>query len=305
MRGRGLLLFVALALVWGSAFLWIAVAVDAAASPWTIACGRLVLGAATVGACVGAAGRGLRQAHAPSRLRAWLGPMAVLGVLLGALPFVLLGYGQRTVSSGIAAILMATVPLWIVAIAFTGVPAAAEERTGLLGTAGLLVGLAGVVLLVGGDAGGNGLGGDLLILGTTLCYAIGGLYARQLAERGIPPLAGPLGIGIFGGLATLPGAVAAAAAGPALDAGAAGAIAALGVGCTGIAYVVYFELNRLWGAARAATVTYAIPVVGVALGAAFLGEDVGAAQVGGLVLILAGVVVSHRHGARRPPVEAR
>ena len=293
MRARTGLLFLLLALVWGSAFMWIAVAVDAGASPWVVACGRLGLGAATVGACLWLASPELRAGHAPARLRAWIGPMAVMGLLLGAIPFTLLAYGERTVSSGIAAMLMATVPLWVVAIAFAGVPGTAEERVGPAGLAGLLVGFAGVALLVAGDTGASGLAGVALILVTTVSYAAGGLYARRLAARGIPPLAGPLGVGVFGALACLPGAAVAVAGGEGPDLPAAGAIVALGVGCTGIAYLLYFELNRQWGAARAATVTYVIPVVGIALGVLFLGEAVGLAQIGGLGLILAGVLVAN------------
>ena len=266
MRSRPGLLFVLLAVVWGSAFLWIAIALKAGGSPWTIACGRLLLGALTVAACIRLSGARLRAAHAPARLRSWIGPMAAMGILLGAIPFTLLAYGEKTVSSGIAAILMATVPLWTVTIAFTGIGGTAGERVGGAGTAGLLTGFAGVGLLVAGDAGGNGIAGDLLILGCTVSYAAGGLYARRLAARGIPPLAGPLGVGLMGGLVCLPGMLVELGGGSGLDLAAIGAIAALGLGCTGIAYVVFFELNRQWGAARAATVTYLIPVVGVTLG---------------------------------------
>jgi drug/metabolite transporter (DMT)-like permease len=189
-------------------------------------------------------------------------------------------------------------------IAFTGVGGTASERVGRVGTIGLLIGFAGVVLLVAGDAGGNGIAGDLMILGCTLSYAAGGLYARRLAARGIPPLAGPLGVGLMGGLVCLPGMLVELGGGSGgLDLTALGAIAALGLGCTGIAFVIFFELNRQWGAARAATVTYLIPVVGVTLGVLFNAETIAVAQVGGLVLILAGVVVAHGRipGRARPP----
>lgn len=140
MRSRPALLFVLLALIWGSAFLWIAIALKAGGSPWTIACARLLLGALTVAVCIRLSGATLRAAHTPARLRSWIGPMVVMGILLGAIPFTLLAYGEKTVSSGIAAILMATVPLWTVLIAFTGVAGTAGERVGAVGTIGLLVG---------------------------------------------------------------------------------------------------------------------------------------------------------------------
>ena len=289
MRVPVAVLYVVLVLFWGSTFLWIEIATPDA-SPLLITSLRLLVGAATVAACVALMGPETRRAHAPRALRPWLARGIPLGLLAAGIPGLLLAFAQRDVSSGTAAILNATAPLWTAGIALVGVGGTARDRLPAVGLVGLLVGLVGVGVLMG-EAPAGTLGGSALVLLMALVYSSGGVLASQ-AFAGAPPYAAALmttgatgaimlPLGIVGWLADPPGA------------GALLAIVALGATSTGVAYLVYFELIRRLGPTRTLTVTYLQPLVAISLGVALLGEALHAPQLLGLALILLGVAVAN------------
>jgi drug/metabolite transporter (DMT)-like permease len=280
-------LYGGLVLLWGSTFLWIGIATDET-SPFLISDARLLVGALTAAAAVALAGPRTRAEHTPAALRPWLARGLVLSLLQAAIPFVLLAYAQRQIPGGVAAIINSGAPLWVALVALVGIAGTATERLPPLRLPGLLVGIAGVAVLVGGSPGGQ-LGGQLLMVLVVVIYASGGLYAQR-ALAGAPPHAAALLSTAAGGIAMLPFGIAGAIVDPP-DLAATAALIALGVLPTGLGYVIYFTLIRRIGTTRSLTVTYLIPFVAIALGVAFLDESVAAPAAAGLVLILVGVAI--------------
>jgi len=270
--------FAAVSVLWGIPYLFIKLAVDDGVSPVFVAWSRLVIGAAILGVVAWRLGvlGGMR-----GRLR-WA---LLWGVTEMAIPFPLIAFGEQHVSSSLTAILIASAPLMVALLAIRLDPSERAQGSQL---AGLVIGLAGVVALVGIDVAGRSdelLGAAAILLGT-LCYAVGPFTLRG-------PLAGADTIAVvtvamaFASLVLTPFALAGLPAempsGTAL-----GSIVVLGVACSAAAFVLFATLVAEAGGARAIVITYVAPVVAVALGVTILGESLGAGAVAGLLLILAG-----------------
>ena len=278
MTRRGLLLFAAVSFVWGTPYLFIKVAVDDGVSPAFLSFFRVALAALVLLPIAWRRGalRGLG-----ARWRAILA-FAVFEIVL---PFPLIAFGEQHVSSSLAAILIAALPL---TIALVAIRYDAEERVGGARLLGLFVGLGGVVLLLGLDVAGSPdeLMGALAILAATVGYAIGPMIIkRKLSDR---PAIGSmaLSMAMAAGLLAPAAALTAPAATPSGDALL--SIGILGLVCTALAFLLWFALIADIGPSRASVITYVNPVVAVALGVIILGESVTAGAVAGLLLILAG-----------------
>jgi drug/metabolite transporter (DMT)-like permease len=280
-------LYAGLVLLWGSTFLWIGIATDET-SPFLVAEARLLVGAVTAAAAVALIGPHMRADHSPAALRPWLARGLVLSLLQAAIPFVLMAYAQREIPSSVAAIINSGAPLWVALVALLGIAGTSGERLPSWRLPGLLLGIAGVGVLVGGSPGGQ-LDGQLLMVGVVVVYGSGGLYAQH-ALAGAPPHTAALLSTALGAVAMLPLGVVGAIADPP-DLSAAAALIALGVLPTGFGYVIYFTLIRRIGTTRSLTVTYLIPFVAIALGVTFLDESVRPAMAAGLILILLGVAI--------------
>jgi drug/metabolite transporter (DMT)-like permease len=280
-------LYAGLVLLWGSTFLWIGIATDET-SPFVVAEARLLVGAVTAAAAVALTGARPRADHAPQALRPWLARGLVLSLIQAAIPFVLMAYAQRQIPSSVAAIINSGAPLWAAAVALLGIAGTAGERLPSWRLPGLLVGIAGVAVLVGGSPEGQ-LDGQLLMVAVVATYASGGLYAQH-ALSGAPPHTAALLATALGAIVMLPFGIAGAIVDPP-DLGATAALIALGVLPTGLGYVIYFTLIRRIGTTRSLTVTYLMPFVAIALGVTFLHESVEPAAAAGLVLILLGVAI--------------
>ncbi|HEX6098662.1 MAG TPA: DMT family transporter [Thermoanaerobaculia bacterium] len=214
------------------------------------------------------------------------GRLFLLGLVNSAIPFFLFGYAATRLASGYSSILSATVPLWGALIAALWL----RDRLHARALLGLGVGFAGVVLLVAGRvslASAADAGAIAACLAATLCYGVSANFTKKYAT-GIDPLAIAAGSQIGATLALAP---LAAATWPvsAPSAKAWLTVIALGIFCTGVAYVLYFRLIRNAGPARAMSATYLIPVFGVAWGALFLGERITLPIVAGMLVVLAGV----------------
>jgi drug/metabolite transporter (DMT)-like permease len=277
-----------LALIWGSSFMFIKVAVREL-SPATLILGRLGLAALTLAVVVLVAG-GARTTLA--ELRAHAPALVAVGLVNTAAPFWLLSWGETRLDSGLASIIQASVPIFNVVIALGFFR---EQRVTGPRLVGVGVGFVGVALLVGAQPNGKLLGA-LAVVGMAACYAVGGLLARHhLAEARAEVVA--LGTTAVAALAALPaGVVQAPSHVPSWEV--AGSVAILGVVGTAFAYLLFFTVVAGAGAAYASLVTYLVPPVALAYGALFLGERFGAAAFGGLALILGGVAL----GTRRPGV---
>jgi drug/metabolite transporter (DMT)-like permease len=289
MSARAWIAFAAVSTLWGMPYLFIKIAVDEGVSPVFLAWVRVVLGAAVL---LGLAWRAGSLASLRGRWR-WI---AVFGVVEITFPFPLIAAGERHVSSSLAAIIVAAAPLFVALLALRF---DAEERATGTRLAGLLLGLAGVVALMGIDVAGRTqeLVGALAILFAAFCYAVGPMVLkRHLAD--LDPRASMGAALAVAGLILLP----AVAVNPPTEMPSGSAIAALlvlGLFCTAAAFVFYGALVAEAGPGRALVITYVAPVVAVALGVAVLDERPGAGAVAGLLLILAGSWLST--DGRLPP----
>src|SRR3954469_22898051 len=265
--------------LWGIPYLFIKVAVDDGVPPGFVAWSRVVLAAVVLLALSWRAGvlAGLR-----ARWR-WLGLYALFEI---AIPFPLIAAGEGHVSSSLAAIMIATVPLLVALLALRF---DAAERVAGRRLVGLLVGFAGVVALVGVDLVGDA--DELLGAGAVGLAAVGYAAGPMILKRPMASPAARATMGVSLSLAALllpPLAAADPPSAASLTGDAVLALVVLGLLCTAAAFVVMAVLVAEVGPGRALVITYVNPVVAVALGVAVLGERPGAGAIAGLLLILAG-----------------
>ena len=213
-----------------------------------------------------------------------------------AIPFPLIAAGEQHVASSLAAIIIATAPLFVALLALRF---DASERVTGRRLVGLLIGLGGVAALVGIDVAGSGdeLLGAMAILVAAFCYAVG----PMVLKRHLAKLDQRASMGASLALAALFLAPAVAVDPPTapISGEAIAALVVLGMLCTAAAFVLYGMLIAEVGAGRALVVTYINPVIAVGLGVAILGERPGAGAIAGLLLILAGSWLST--DGRLPP----
>ncbi|MFM9557482.1 DMT family transporter [Streptomyces caniscabiei] len=291
-----------LALLWGSGFLWIKLALDHGMSPLQITVARCALGAAVLLALALAARQRL-----PRDRRTWA-HLLVAAFFCNALPFALFGIGEQTVDSGTAGVLNATTPLWALLL---GLALGTDRPLSPARVAGLLLGFTGVLLIFAPwQRAGLMTGGALALLGAAVSYAVAFAYmGRHLTGRDAPLAVSAAQLLTATGWAAAGWATTgwAADARPAGAAGASGAdptallaVAVLGIFGTGITFYLNYRLIADEGATSAATVGYLLPVVSIALGALFLDERVGTRVIAGMVVVLAGVALTRPRRAARP-----
>ena len=287
MSSRGWALFAAVSVIWGVPYLFIKIAVDGDLSPGFVAWSRVTLAALVLLPIAWKAGalRGL-----PMR---WLAVFATAEMVV---PFPLIGFGEQRVSSSLAAILIAALPL---VIAFLALRFDHGERPTAGRLVGMFIGLTGVAALVGIDVGGRGseLLGAGAVLIATVGYAVGPLVVKRHLSHADPlgPVTAAMAIA---SIMLLPFGV----AGRPTEAPPTDALVSLGVlglVCSALAFLVFFRLISEVGPSRATVITYVSPIVALALGVAVLGEHVTAGAVAGLLLILAGSWLST--DGRLPP----
>jgi drug/metabolite transporter (DMT)-like permease len=273
-------LLVALSVLWGGSFFFVAVAV-AEIPPLTLVVLRVGIAAGLLWAALPLLG-----VAPPRGARAW-GAIAVMAVLNNIIPFTLIVWAQQTLPSGLAAILNATTPLWTVLVAHA---LTAEERAAPGRVAGVALGFGGVAAMMGPDvwsgAAAAGLA-TLAMLAATLSYAFAGVWGRRLRAAGVAPMQAAVGQVSLAALALAPVALAIDApwrlAAP--SAGAIGAVLGLAALSTALAYVLYFRILALAGAVNLALVTFLIPVSAILLGTLFLGESLAPRHLAGMALI--------------------
>lgn len=285
MSRRGWLLFAAMSVIWGIPYLLIKVAVGGVPVP-VLVLARVGIGAALL---LPIAIRS-RQLGVLAPHWRWLALFAVVEIIV---PWLLLSEAETRLSSSLSGLLVASVPILV---ALLSLATRTGDRLTLTRWAGLLVGLAGVGLLVGPGVSGGDAGSIAEVLAVALCYATGPLIAsRKLGD--LPPLAMTAVCLAF---ASVVYAVPAALTWPAaLPSGKVlAALAALAVICTALAFVLFFALIAEVGPARASVITYVNPAVAVTGGVWLLGERLTVEMVVAFVLILAGSVFATRPGQR-------
>jgi len=268
-----------LAAIWGGSFLFMRIAVPVLGPAVLIE--YRVLFAAVFLLLVGLALR--KRLDVRANWRHYL----VLGFFNSALPFFLFAFAARTLSASVLTVLNATAPMWGALLG------AAWTRTGikLRTAAGLALGTTGVALLVGFDHVATRPGAGIAIaaaLVAALCYGIASLYAKT--ARSVEPFANAHGSMWAATLLALPLLPFFPAPGVP-TAGIMGATLALGIVCSGLAYILYFKLIDDVGTTSALTVTFLTPVFGILWGALFLGEVVGWHTVVGSAIVLLGTAL--------------
>ena len=285
--------FLVLALAWGSSYFWIKIGLGSL-TPFELIAGRLLFGATFLAIVVAIARQEL------PRTRRMYGHLLVMSVINIVIPFTLISVGEQSIDSALASILNATVPLGVIVIAPFFLP---EERITAAKVAGLAVGFAGVILLVAPDLVNlhdSDLTGELLLLGSSLSYAVGNVYNRKNV-RGLRPMIPALFQVSFAALIVV--CLAAIvdrpweSFSPAPEAVV--AIVWLGILGSGVAYLCYFFVLQHWGATRTSMVAYVLPVVGIALGTLILGDPLTLNRIGGTLLVLAGVALVNGGAAVR------
>lgn len=280
MRWRDGVELCVLALLWGSAYLFTRSAVpEFGAIPLVamrVGIAALVLAPLLIGR------GGLRALRRGAR------PLLVQGVVLSALPYVLLAWAALSMTAGLTAILNATSPLFAAIVAHLWL----GERIDRARALGLAIGFAGVVVLVWGGVdfkpGGSGWALVAMLVAASL-WGIGGHYTRvRLAD--LSPVAVSVGTLAVGAAALAPLAVATWPAEPP-SARAWAEVAVLGVVSSGLGLLLYYRLVRTIGAVRATSVTFLNPPVAIIEGALYLGEAVTLQMLAGTAVILAGTAL--------------
>ena len=287
------LIFLALGFFWGSSYLFIKIGVDNGLQPFTLIMFRLLSGVGLLASVVAVARQPL-----PRDPRMY-GHLFVMGVINIAIPFSLITYAEQTVDSSLAAVINGAVPLFVIVIAALFLKG---ETVTLNRVAGLVVGFIGVAILVGldvSDLGSANTLGELALIGATISYAVGNVYAKAHVH-GLRPMIPALfqvffGLVVTGALAFLTEHPLAAIPAPE----ALLAVVWLGLLGSGLAYLSYFRILQHWGATRTSMVAYLLPVVGIALGALVLQEQMTASTVIGTILVIGGIaLVNSRFGTR-------
>jgi len=225
----------------------------------------------------------------PTSLKAW-GPFLVMGLINNLIPFSLIFWGQTQIASGLASVLNATSPLWTVVLAHF---LTRDERMTPNKLAGVLFGLLGVVVVIGPDVlGGLGLNvlAQFAVIGAALSYAFAGIYGKRFKDRS--PYVAAAGQVTATTLMMLPIAlwVDRPWLSPMPGAATWGAVLAIGLLSTAVAYGIYFRLLAIAGATNVLLVTLLVPVSALLLGALILGERIAPRQWLGMGLVVMGLV---------------
>lgn len=277
--------FVLLAAIWGSSFLFMRLAVVEFGALPTAAV-RVAIAAAFLLPIL------LWKRQGSVLVRHWK-PVFLVGLLNSGIPFACYSFALLYITTGLSAILNATVPLFGAVVAWLWL----RDRPNASRALGLVIGFAGVALLASGkasfkpDASGVASGWAVVAcLVATLCYGISASFTKRYLG-GLPPLVTATGsqIGATLGL-TLPALWLWPAQTP--GAGAWLALVVVGVLCTGIAYILYFRLIENAGPARALAVTFLVPVFALVYGVLLLGETITPLMIGSGLVIIVGTSLS-------------
>lgn len=291
---RGWILFAVMAFVWGITYLFIKEAVESF-SPPAVVSGRTLLGALVLLPFA------IRSGALKAAWKYWPWVLA-FGIVEMAGPFLLLSHAETQLPSGLTGLLVATVPLFAVVIALLRGDRSALAPVRL---AGLLLGFAGVAIVVAGPGLFPHEPGSVLAIGeimlTALMYAIAPfIIAHKLKDV---PSIGTITLALFAiGLAYLPVALLTQHEPPTLRSTV--SLGLLGVVCTALAFVAFFALIREVGPVRAPLFTYINPIVAIVLGTIVLSEPITPGLLIGFPIVLIGCWLAATGGRLKPRASA-
>ncbi|WP_417453807.1 DMT family transporter [Kiloniella sp.] len=284
------ILLVLLGAIWGSSFFLIKITLESV-TPVTLTAFRLFFASIVLSGLVLILGK-----RFPRDLQTW-GYYALIGVTGNILPFVLISWGELHIDSGLAAILMAIIPLTALLIAHLWTE---DEKMSLPKFVGTVVGFGGVILLVGPEAL-NGLGdsvlGQLAVAFASFCYGASSVYARKVGLVKQDPIVNGSGILLCASLMALPMAFIVEdpmSLEPNLLS--IGSLLVLSVVSTAIAYIILYYLLGAVGATFTALNNYLVPVFGMIWGFVFLSESYKLEAFIALAVILLGIIITQIKG---------
>lgn len=279
------LLFLLLAVIWGSSYLFIKIGVDAGLPPLTLVMARLLFGAALLIAVVLVAREPL-----PRTIKDYA-KLSVLGFLGIALPFYLITVAEATVDSALAAVLIAPVPLFVIPMSAIFLH---DERLTPARIFGVMVGLLGVAVLMEFDPATIGqadLTAELALVGAAISYAVAGVYAKKYITGYRPMIPALFEVITALAMVTVAAFIFERPWEAPINLDTTLSIVWLGLLGSGVAFLIFFRLIANWGATRTSSVAYLMPVVGVVLGALVLGEALSWGRAFGTVLVIGGVAL--------------
>jgi len=279
MDAASLVRLLLLAAIWGSSFLFMRVAAPIL-GPTVLIAWRVALAAIFLLAIAALSKRAIR-------VRTHWRHYLILGACNSAVPFLLFAFAAQTLSASLLSILNATAPIFAAAIAGIAGRTLPSPKVAL----GLILGVVGVTVLASFDAvmlRSGAVAALLAALGASLSYGIASSYAKS--APGVDPFANALGTMCAATLLVAPAAPFFPPHAPA-SASVMMAVVALGVLCSGVAYLLFFRLIADLGPASALTVTFLIPVFGVLWGRLFLGEPIGIHTLAGSAIVVVGTAL--------------
>jgi drug/metabolite transporter (DMT)-like permease len=279
-------LLVLLSVIWGASFLFIKLGLREL-PPLTFVFGRVALAALALAFYLK-----LRSIRFPRALTVWLAFFG-MGLMNNLIPFTLLFWGETRIGGGLASVLNATTPIFSILIAHF---ATADERITPQKLGGILLGFAGVIVLIGSGFAGHirpSMLATLACLGAALSYGMAGVFGRRFRRMGVAPAVGAFGQTAASSAMMLPLALLADHPWnlPAPGAAAWAALLSLALICTAFGYILFFRILAAGGAVNASLVTLLVPVSGVLLNTLILNESLGAGQLAGMALIAGGLLV--------------
>jgi drug/metabolite transporter (DMT)-like permease len=275
-------LLMALVGLWGGSFLFTAISV-ATIDPISVVFYRLVLGALVLALVVFARGQSF-----PRSFRVW-GGFLMMAIAGNSLPFFLISWGQQTIDSGIAGMIMAIMPLMTMVFAHYLVEGETLNRYKIIGFS---LGITGVALLLGPvfEGGGRALLSGLAIFTAATCYAVNAILIKRLPR--FSPMVGACGVLIMASLVVLPFWLVMAPANNNISEDSMLSVIWLGIGPTGIATIILFSVIDRAGPTFLSTINYLVPVVAFFCGAWILSEPVSWHHFVALAAILIGIAIT-------------
>lgn len=276
-------LIVLLGAIWGGSFFFARIAVSEI-QPLVLVMFRVSLAALALQLWLALHGPAFRLAlpHA--------GSFFVMAVMNNVIPFSLIFLGQTELGAGLASVLNATTPFWTAILASV---LTADEKLSWHKTLGILLGIAGTAVMVGPGLVA-GLGGPIWakfsLIGASLAYALAFIFARRF--RAVPPPVVATGQLTASSIIMIPLVLALYGSADLFSASAGvwSCVVSLALLSTAFAYILYFRIIASAGSTNASLVTLIVPVSAILLGALFLGERLEYFEMGGMVLIGAGLL---------------
>lgn len=276
---RSWLLFAVVSFLWGVPYLLIDVALREGTGPLTTAAGRVLLAALVL------APFALRRERR-SQLRGRAGKLMALSAVEVVIPFGLIPLGEQTISSGLAGVLIATEPMFVLLF---GLIVRSRARPSLMTLGGLTIGFCGVIVLLGVEGAGPGI--PLLVIAAA-SYGVGAVLIGRWFSDVAPTTVAAAILAIAAPVLVALASVTEVAVAPTWLGFA--AVAVLGILCTAAGFGAFFALIKEAGADQAALITYVAPVIAVLCGAVLLAEPVGPRTLVAAALVFLGAWLASR-----------